>query len=298
MKPVLVGIPTYSGAADLLPACLDAIRQRSGTSVPYDLVVVDDSGRPEHGAMTASVAAQFGARCIVHSTNKGVAAAWNSLVRSGDAPSIALLNDDFFVSPGWLEALAYALDENPQAGSFGLFAYFIVMDDVWRLLAAPDATVMPRDPFTKAPAPTEAHHGKEQPGRVMAPTGCGFGFRRAMYDTVGGFDESLGKAFYEEADFGSSCARLGFPSYCLQWPMCWHLWSATMARSPEVMARRPMEAARARYIEKWGRHYDGPTGTHAEFMGRIPFQRIKWLDRDGPRDELITAEDGFFEAAE
>jgi GT2 family glycosyltransferase len=295
MSSIIVGIPCYSGASDLLLACLQAVRDRSGNNIEYDLVVVDDSGNVEHQRKSKEVCDKFNARWLCNDVNKGVAASWNVLSRSSDAPYIALLNDDLIVAQGWLDALYYALHNNPQAGSFGLFAYFITMEDLPTLLSSPTATVMPRDPFSKQPAPEELqkHHGRENLGRVMCPTGCGFGFRRDVYEKTIGFDETLGKCFHEETDFGTQCAALGYPSYCLQWPMNYHIWSATFGRSPELMVNRPMDYSRNRYVEKWGAL---PQAMHVPLMSKIPFQQLKWLDGDGVfRDEIITAEEGFYE---
>jgi GT2 family glycosyltransferase len=296
---VSIGIPTYCGAElgenDLLGMCLRAIRLRTCTEIPYEIVVVDDSGKLDHQNKSEALARQFGARWLAHRENRGVAAGWNTLVRSASTPFNVLLNDDFYVSRGWLDALVYFLRENPKAGSGGLHAYFCLLADVPRLLTSADATIIPREYFTKREAPeylTE-HHGREQPGRVMAPPGCGFGMSREKYDLIGGFDESLGKAFYEESDAGTSLASKGFPTYALQWPACYTIMSATFGRSPELTAGGDVFAGpRAKYIAKWNGHTEV---THPRYMDKIPFQKVRWLDPNGPREELITGEHGFHE---
>ena len=324
MTPAItVGIPTYCGAEngeeDLLGFCLGAIRLRTCSDLPYEIVVVDDSGKPWHQERSRAVAEKHGARFLAHPENRGVAAGWNTLTRAAEAPLVALLNDDFYVSPGWLDALAYALRENPGAGSMGLFAFFCNEGDVPWLLDGPDASVTPVDFYTKAPAPEEAekHTGREQPGRCMAPPGCGFGFQKEVWERVaqahgreGGFDESLGKAFHEESMFGADCAALGMPAYALQWPHCYTIMSATFRRRPDWtrgvgdLIARP----RRRFVEKWAQRLPhvademraalakGERETypvHRELMGKIPFPRGRWLDPDGPRDELITGEEGY-----
>ena len=317
--PITIGIPTYCGAdrgeGDILGMCLKAIRVRSCTDIPYHIVVVDDSGDGARQARSRAVAEMFGARWTAHTENRGVAAGWNTLVRASYTPYIALLNDDFYVSRGWIDALLYFLRENPRAGSAGLAAFFTVLEDVPQLLGSPDAVVTPRDYFTKQPAPEEAAKrlGHEQPGRCMAPPGCGFGFRREMYDAVGGFDESLGKGFYEETMFGTSCAALGFSSYTLQHPNCYTIMSATFSRCTEFHGRDLFTGPRHKYVEKWSAKLPelaaelavdlakGGGGTypiHRTLMGRIPFQMVKWLDVNGvARHELITGEEGFYEGS-
>lgn len=313
MERIAVCLPTYCGAVngedDLLGWSLRAVRERTRSRHAFDLYVLDDSGREEHRAASAVVAARYDAFFFAHEQNRGVAAAWNSLTRaSAPAEQVVILNDDLIVSPGWLDALVYFLDANPGAGSAGLYAYFTVSSDVPLLLDVGWEKVLPRDPYTKEYAPDEVlkHSGREQPGRVMAPTGCGFGFRREVYDRTIGFDESLGKAFYEEADWGVQCALLGLPSYCLQWPMGYHIWSETFRRSPELVQGDPVGRAREAFRYKWyfrlheiadlikGAGDCPQLPIHRHLMGRIPFQKVRWLDPDGPREELITGEDGYF----
>lgn len=291
MTKVLVGIATYSGADTLLSWCLQAIRQRTTDQTPFDLFVVDDSGKPDHARRAAETCNKFDAQLLVHDQNRGVSASWNTLTRAGQHEQIILLNDDFIVSPGWVDTMSYFLEQNPTAGSAGYFAFFITREDVPHLLSGPDAQVTPRDPFTKAPKPVELtqRDGRDAPGRCMAPPGCGFGFRRSMFDAVGGFDERY-KSFYEEADWGTACAQLGYPAYSLQWPFCHHIWSATFGQSPELQASSRMAQSRAAYIKKWGSHTEK---THEKFMSAIPFQHTKWLGSQGPQEAVIVSDHGF-----
>jgi GT2 family glycosyltransferase len=132
----------------------------------------------------------------------------------------------------------------------------------------------------------------EQPGRVMAPSGCLFCFSRDKYNLAGGFDEHY-YSFYEEADFGTTLASKGYCSYCLCWPKNFHLWSATFGSAPEIDASKVMIDSRMYYINKWGAHHDGPNGTHKRFMSKIPFHRIKWIFKDKEYEDLILCECGY-----
>lgn len=290
---ITVGVPTYCGAEhgdrDLLWMCLAAVRSRTAPHEPaYDLVVVDDSGKPGHQAKSRTVAEHFGARWLCHDINRGVAAAWNTLVRSTDTPYVVLLNDDFFVSPRWLEALTFFLDHNPDTSTVGLYFFLCNPDDVHRLLTSPDQTITP---YRSHPRLADEHSGQEHPGRCMAAPGCAFAFMREKYNLVGGFDESLGKGTYEESDFGTSLASHGFPAYALQWPVCYTIMSATFVRAPEVCAEIARSPPREKYIKKWGAHTEE---THARYMDKIPFQTIRWLDPTGQREGLVVSEHGFY----
>lgn len=295
----LVGIPTYNGWRRV-DGLLQNLRQRTPPEVRHTLVVCDDSGRDEHRRLVRQVCEKWGARYVENPRNRGVAASWNALTRSvPDHQYVVLLNDDVLVANGWLRHLGYALSNNPWVGAFSLNCLFITESDVPALLAGPDATVVPlnvhyrsgrlvRDErHTSMPAP-----GDGSPGRVMCPAGCAFGFRREVYDTVGGFDERY-FAFYEETDFGVACAERGLPSFTLPVPHDnYHIWSATFSTAPEINAGRVMVESRSKFVQKWSsrlnvRFNDAPD-IHNLLMDKIPKIQVRWIDLNGgERSEML-----------
>lgn len=285
MTASLIGVPCYNGARDLLPSCLGAIRARTGGD--YDLVVVDDSGRQGHQEETRRVAERHGARWLCHEVNRGITAAWNTLVRSSDASDVALLNDDIVVEVGWLDALTYFLRENPGCGSVGLGFFFIAREDLPALLVSPTARVAPRHHATKAPLPASdyAGRGEERPGRVMCPPGCAFGFRREKYDLVGGFDPAM-RQWFNESDFGTALAARGHPSYVIPHPVLWHVWGATFERAPELLSGGPMERDRAAYRAKWGGDFDVTDPRYMAPLHKRPTE-VRWIGPGGLRAEVF-----------
>lgn len=290
--PITIGVPSYSGGADLLPWCLQGIRDRTGDAIPYDLVVVDDSGKEEHQELTRAAADRFGARWLCHDRNRGITAAWNTLSRSSDATLVALLNDDIIVTPGWLEALAYFLCENPNAGSVGLGFFFITAEDVPQLLKSPMAKVTPRHHATKIHLPESEYskRGTETPGCVMCPPGCAFGFSRQKYELVGGFAPET-RSFYNESWFGTALAAAGHPSYVVPYPVLWHIWSATFQRSGhELLADDPMTKDRAAYKVHFGGDFDYTDPKFmAPFRGEANKHTVRWLGPNGPRYTQVCA---------
>ena len=110
---VTVVVPTR-GRPDYLEVTLDSLlRQRTG--VPHELLVVDD-GPP---GQTPAIAASRGVRCVSHDGPRNLNAARNTGLRESTAPLVAFVDDDVFVPPGWLDALARGADRHPDAGAFG-----------------------------------------------------------------------------------------------------------------------------------------------------------------------------------
>lgn len=289
MLKVLIGIPTYNGAhrVDWL---LNSISLGTGKDIDYKIVVCDDSSRKEHQDKTIEIGKKWKVEVLINEKNIGLATSWNKIVKSYDSDHVVLINDDIIVAPDWLDTFTYFLDNNPKAGSVSHFCYFITEEDVSSLLSYPGAIVKPRDPFTKVQTDTYTNQN-ENPGRVMAPAGCLFAFRREIYDEIGGFDENY-KVFYEESDFGTNLACHGYPTYVLCYPRNWHIWSATFRNAVEINASKVMNESRQYYIKKWNGHFET---THPRYMSKIPFQRVKWLYKGKEFEDIINGEHGYYE---
>jgi hypothetical protein len=285
---VLVAIPTYNGWMRI-HQMLQNIQQRTGTDVAYEVVICDDSGKEDHRKRVQEVCNQFGARMVYHQTNRGVPTSWNTLVKSSDADYIILLNDDILLSRHWLTTTYYAIKNNPKISSFGMHCYFITPQDVPEILADgkpiplnvrwEGSTLIRHERFPSLPI--ESAGGG--PGRMMCPTGCAFGFRRTMWEEVGGFDQRY-KAFYEETDFGVACAYKGYPAAQLSWPGNYHIWSQTFASAPELQADSTLRDSKRKFVDKWSKtlkiKFNDAPELHNRLMNKIPLIEVKWLDEN------------------
>lgn len=299
MARVTVGIPTYN-RGEQLGDLLENLRQRTSKDIDYEIVVVDDSGRSKHRDVVSAMCAKYGVSYLAHEKNRGVAAGWNTISRYYNGSEfIVILNDDVFVANDWLRYMVYALENNPKVGSFGMNCRFISKGDAAEIVKGPDRKVIPlnvhwrgselvrNERFPSMPAEEDG-----APGRVMCPTGCFFGFRREMYNLVGGFDERY-FAFYEETDFGVSCAYRGFPTFTLGVPdHNYHMWSASFGSAPEIDAGGVMARSRAAFVEKWtkilGVQFSDAPEIHHLLMDKIPPVNVKWLGLGNvARSELL-----------
>lgn len=279
---ISIGIPTYNGVERtgwLLQTLQRTLPSRTGVA----LTLLDDgSPRADQREGLVALAHQYDANCLVHPKNEGITKSWNDLVRFVDAEFSILLNDDLFLTERWLENLVYFLEHN-ECGAAAWNILFCTRDDVPGLLAG-DA-VVPREPITKAHDPSlSRQHPDEPPGVVMCPIGCGFGFRRSVYNQLGGFDERT-RQVYNESWLGTKAARdLKLPCYQIPAPRIWHLWSATFQTNPEL---RVPGGDRAAYEKEFGGNFEV---THPKFMvGTMPPRAVRWLGPDGqPREKELT----------
>lgn len=298
-KPgVMIGIPTYNGA-HRVEMLLTNLRQRTRLDEAFEIVVCDDSGKPHHRDRVRDICKTYGATFVFNERNSGVAASWNTLTRSTDHELAVLLNDDILVANDWLKYMAYALKNNPGVGSFSMNCRFITADDAKEIVKGPDVKVIPLNVYWKGTTLVRDERFSSMPieedsypGRVMCPAGCFFGFRREVYERVGGFDQRY-RAFYEETDFGVSMAYRGMPTFTIPIPAdSYHIWSATFASAPEINAGQIMKDSKAKFVEKWskqlGMKFNDAPDIHPVLMDKIPPMKVKWLGLgEKQREEVL-----------
>jgi GT2 family glycosyltransferase len=277
---VAIGIPTYNGA-ERLDYLLQSITLWTH-EIPQ-IAILDDGSPPLGARRIRDVCEKWKVKLLEHEENLGIAKSWNDLTNHFDSEVMVLLNDDVLVSKSWLKCLVYFL-ENNKCGSASLPFYFIEPEDAKKILRR--ETVVPREPITKKPALSKLNEIREEmaPGILMCPAGNVFGFKREMYNLVGGFDERF-KSFFEESDFGTKLAQKGYKSYGLTYPMLWHVWSQTFRENPELEAQKTIRESHNAYIEKWGvpeEFFGKPFDyTNPKFMSKISKQKIKWMGANG-----------------
>lgn len=302
MPKIVIGVPTYNGALranDLF----HSISHRTPQDMDWRVVLVDD-GSP-NVAETREVGRVWEQtlhlKYAEHGTNRGISAGWNTASRMFDCEIVVLINDDVIVSTGWLQSLEYVLEHSPKVGVVGMSWHAFTPEDVPALIRSPrsDEDVIPRDPLSKAQDPSRRRFEEANPGRVMAPTGQLFAFRRKDYEAVGGFDEGF-KSFYEETDFGTAmAAKLDKIGLQINYPHSWHRWSATFSSSPELDAGGRNRASHAHYCEKWG--VPGGAGntdpfgyTNPKYLGAVGLVKVKFLRKDGTVGKGILRPDGAY----
>lgn len=294
---ITIGIPTYNGGLRLGWLLNSIVLRTPEVKTGEARIVVVDDGTPDgsvietviegHRKLHPEAPIEF----IKHERNRGISAAWNMATRALDTKIVALINDDVIVPScvgGWLKPLTHVLDHSPDVGGVGTNWHAFLPDkDVPDLLRdeTSDRDVVPRDCNSKQHAHDRRGLESCNPGRVMAPGGQLFAFRRADFDAIGGFDEGY-QSFYEETDFGTAmAAKLRKIGVQLNHPMCWHMWSATFAANPELNAHGRMAASRARYRSKWGVpgniQHECPEWTNPKNLGTIGDVDLEWVRFDG-----------------
>jgi len=278
-------IPVYGNAA-LTRQCLRTLLAEP-PAVAHEIVVVDDASPDGTPAMLAG----FGdtVRVVSLSRNQGFAAACNRGAAEARGDRLVFLNSDTVPRPGWLDALDEHARRHPRAGAVGA------------KLLYPDGSVqhagifigLDRLPWNLYVGFPGDHPAVCRPRELQCVTGACFLIPRAVFDTVGGFDESFRNG-YEDVDL---CLRLrddGFEvHYC---PSCVviHLEGASGAER-----QRATGDNRALYRGRWAHRVRPDAFDHyrADGLLRITYPDmyplridvsplVAGLEIDGERNEV------------
>ncbi|MEN4479787.1 glycosyltransferase family 2 protein [Mycolicibacterium cosmeticum] len=175
MTEISIVIPCRDGA-DTLPRQIDAILAQS-TDIDFE-VVVADNGSVDGTAAVVRGYANPRVRLADASRAAGVNVARNVGVSAAHGGFIMLTDADDVVHDGWLEAYARAFRRGAQLVGGGLDC------------ALPDGRLLRR----------ERRLYRALLGRYTYANGTNCGFTRAVFDDVGGFDESFSGGA-DEVDF-------------------------------------------------------------------------------------------------
>jgi glycosyltransferase involved in cell wall biosynthesis len=155
----------------------------------WEVVVVDNASTDDTAATALSWSARLLAIRVVGAPERpSIPYARNIGVRAARGPRIVMCDADDVVAPGWLAELARALETEP-----------IVCGVLER------SQLLPAHVDAGAGLDTEALHAENYRMRVLTGN---LGFRRAVFDRLGGFDEGLARG--EDLDFGWRAIDAGY----------------------------------------------------------------------------------------
>ncbi len=224
---VSVVIPTARGRR-WLPMCIAALRAQ--TFRDFEIVVVDNASNDGSAEWLAN---QSDVRVIRNESNRGFAAACNQGICAGNAPFVALLNDDAQPEPQWLEALARAMRDpqtlvaGVQSARVGACASLMLFADRPEIVQsagiAVDRAAIAWDRLRGYPADSAA---AQQPREVFGASGGACLYRRAMLDEIGLFDERF-FAYLEDVDLAWRAQRAGWRCLYVPQARVLHYTSAT-----------------------------------------------------------------------
>lgn len=171
----------YNAADTIVSAIRSVLAQTRGD---FELIVVDDGSTDDTAVLVQSLQSDSRVR-LLRQANLGLAVARNAGVRESHGPLVSILDSDDLWLPGYLEAMARALDADPDAG----FAYTDawVLDDLTRRVQRASAMAYQDPPETPPSDPEELLAELIRRNFVFTSATV----RRQVLEEVGRYRESL-----------------------------------------------------------------------------------------------------------
>ena len=181
-QPVSIVVCTRT-RPDMVDACLESLLRSDYPA--FEVIVVDNTSA---GDFKPGVSGAERIR-VVRESRPGLSRARNTGIRSARHDIIAFTDDDVVVDPGWIRAIASALEDDATAGVTGL--------------------IVPAEIETEAAREFEWYGGMgkgaarrlmcgaampawQKLGAQAAGAGANMAFRRSVFERVGYFDEAIG----------------------------------------------------------------------------------------------------------
>ncbi len=257
---VSVIVVTYNNL-ELTRACLESLDEYSQYE-PIEIIVVDNAS--SDGSPT--FLSEWGAhgpnrRLILNEDNKGFAAANNQGLAIASGEYLVLLNNDTYVTPGWIRTLVRHLQRDNSIGLIGP-----VTNNIGNEAKIDIAYGSMKEMLQKSSAYTRRHIGQIYPLKtaaffcVMLP--------RSTYERVGALDEAFGRGFFEDDDYCRRVEQLGLRVVCAEDVFIHHHLSASFNKLKKQDRQQLFEDNKKIYEAKWGQW-----GPHMHRGAKIP-QRL------------------------
>lgn len=245
---VSVIVLTYNNLA-FTEACLFSLEAYSDYP-ELEVIVVDNAstdGSREWLQQWAgeTSAAGHARRLILNESNLGFSAGNNVGLRAATGEYLVILNNDTYVTPGWVRTLCNHFRGREDLGLVGPVTNNIGNEARIEIGYADMAAMI-----AEAGKYTRKHPGRLFPIRTAAFF-C-VAMPRSTYEAVGPMDERFGVGFFEDDDYCRRVEQAGLAIACAEDVFIHHHLSASFDQLHQERRRELFERNRAIYEEKWG----------------------------------------------
>lgn len=241
---VSVILVTYNNL-DLTKACLHSLE----TYTHYDnleIIIVDNAsadGTPDY--LTQWATGYENRKVILSPDNTGFAAGNNMGLRVATGDYLVLLNNDTYVTPGWVAGLKKHLDKDPTIGLIGPATNNIGNESKINIhYESMEQMHVAAKEFNLA------HLGQLTPLRTAAFF-CVM-MSRATFEKIGLLDEAFGIGFFEDDDYCRRVEQAGLKVVCADDVFIHHHLSASFNKLKIEARQKLFESNKVIYEQKWG----------------------------------------------
>jgi GT2 family glycosyltransferase len=177
--------------------------------------------------------------------NKGFAAGNNQGLLAATGEYLVLLNNDTYVTPGWISSLVKHIERDPQIGLRGPVTCNIGNEAKINIHYGNMSEML-----VESSKFTLRHIGHLTPLRTAAFF-CVM-ISRTAYEKVGLLDEAFGIGFFEDDDYCRRVEQAGFGIYCADDVFIHHHLSASFNKLKLETRQKLFEENKVTYEKKWG----------------------------------------------
>jgi GT2 family glycosyltransferase len=226
-------------------ACLDSLELYSDYP-NLEIIAVDNASSDGTPAFLQQwQAGGANRRFIGNDTNLGFSAGNNVGLRAATGDYLVVLNNDTYVTPGWVRGLVRHLKRNPQAGLIGP-----VTNNIGNEARIEISYTSMEQMIERAGEYTRRHPGHSFTTNIAAFF-CVMMTRQA-YEKVGPMDEDFGIGFFEDDDYCRRLALHGFEVRCADDVFVHHHLSASFDKLSAERKVELFEKNKKIYEAKWG----------------------------------------------
>lgn len=241
---VSVVVVTYNNLA-LTKDCLHSLDVYSDYS-NLELIVVDNASADGTPDFLREWTSQGPERHVILNTdNRGFAAANNQGLAVATGEYLVMLNNDTYVTPGWVATLVGHQRRHPDLGMLGP-----VTNNIGNEARIQIAYANMDEMLNVSRSYTRRHVGQLTPLRtaaffcVMMP--------RHVYEKVGNLDEAFGIGMFEDDDYCRRIEQEGWSIACAEDVFIHHHLSASFSKIKQEIRQEMFEKNKQIYEAKWG----------------------------------------------
>jgi len=279
LEPLISIIVLSYNNLELTQACLHSIDNYSDYT-NIEIIVIDNASTDgtteflEHWKLHAC-----NRKAILNTTNKGFAIGNNQGLLMASGAYLVLLNNDTYVTPGWLRTLYNHLKHDPSIGLIGP-----VTNNIGNEAKIPIDYNDVQQMLDISSKYTHHHLGKTFEINTLAFF-CVM-MPRQVYEQIGQLDEQFGLGFFEDDDYCRRVKKAGFRIMCAEDVYIHHQLSASFLKL-DTNTRRSLFATNKKIYEaKWGKWYPHSSRRNMRyFRKKFYFYRLALFKTDSTKDK-------------
>ena len=245
LKPLVsIIIVTYNNLS-YTRECLASIELYSDYN-PLEVILVDNNSKDDTVNYLKNFKGNLDLKIIFNKNNHGFSAANNQGIRASKGKYIVLLNNDTFVTPGWVSGLLKHLSHDASIGIVGP-----ITNNIGNEAKIDISYSNMEQMITKAKKYTNDHIGQFFPIHNLAFF-CVM-FHRNIYKLIGKLDERYGIGFFEDDDYCRRIEKAGYRIVCAEDVFIHHELSASFGKMPTKEKQKLFNKNKRIYESKWGK---------------------------------------------